>query len=458
MEPEKDSLLSLEDPLLLASIFSTEVLIGIISIIILLLCSALISGSEVAFFSLTANDFEELENEDDPKIKTILKLKDQPQSLLATILISNNFINIAIVILSDYVLKALLPESTFATWADAIIKQFTFIGNLTTATQISNAIGFLITIVGVTFLLVLFGEVAPKFYAKLNNIKLAKFMASPLNFLNWLFTPISGILVGWTNIIEKRLHENTITSGLTSKEDIDEAIKLTVSNDSEIDQEADLLKSIITFGEISVKEIMRSRMDVVAVDFRISYPELLNVVRESGFSRIPVFDDDFDNVTGILYVKDLIGHLNDDNSFEWQSLIRTTVLFIPESKKIDDLLREFQRKRLHMAIVVDEYGGSSGIITLEDIMEEIIGEIKDEFDDEAEVIFKKIDENNYLFEGKTLINDFCKVMGLDSSIFDPIRGDSDSIAGIFLDNFGKLTKKDAEISYFDFFDVNLFYY
>jgi len=404
----------------------------------------------VAFFSLNHNDFEKLENENEPNSHRILALKEKPRMLLATILIGNNFINIAIVILSAFVLDKIFPPAVYLEWGQSLVAAFPFLTSVGTEEGLGNVISFLIAVVGVTFLLVLFGEVAPKFYAKINNLKLSRLMAGPLTVLMIVFTPVSRILVNWTTAIERRLAERTKGSGLTSREDIDEAIELTAIADAEIEQEADILKSIVKFGNVSVKQIMRSRIDVTAVDFRISYPELLDVIKESGYSRIPVYDEDFDNVTGILYVKDLLGHLQEDEKFEWQELIRTNVLFIPESKKIDDLLKEFQRKRMHMAVVVDEYGGSSGIVTLEDILEEIIGEIKDEFDDDNELIYRKLDEHNYMFEGKILLNDFCRAMSLDTSFFDEVKGEADSLAGLLLELYGELPVKDTEIHYAHF--------
>ena len=423
-----------------------EVFLAIVSILILLCCSGLISGSEVAFFSLTHNDFEKLEQESASNSRRILLLKDKPRTLLATILISNNFINIAIVIVSEFVIMNLLPPETFESWSNWIIRSFTLEDVVSTA-RLSTIIGFLFTVVGVTFLLVLFGEVAPKVYANLNNVKLARFMSAPLLVLMRLLSPMSRVLVTWTSIIETRLAQRTLGGVPASKEDIDEAIELTVSSESNTRKEIDILKSIVKFGDVSVKQIMRSRVDVVAVDFRIGFSELLEVVRTSGYSRIPVYDNDFDNITGILYVKDLLGHLHEEAGYEWQQLIRTNVLYVPEAKKINDLLKEFQREHLHLAIVVDEYGGSSGIATLEDIMEEVIGDIKDEFDDEAEVIYRKIDDYNYLFEGKTLLNDVCRIIGVDTSTFDEVKGDADSLAGLILELYGQIPQKDAELYY-----------
>ncbi len=442
MEAESDSLFYL----LLLVVPAAEIVFGVLSILFLLMGSALISGSEVAFFSLTSNDFDKLQQENTSSGNRILILKDKPRSLLATILISNNFINIAIVILSEFTLRRILPEAVFTNWGESLLSILPFAVSLSSAT-IARAISFLITVVGVTFLLVLFGEVAPKVYAKINNVTLARLMSGPLVFLMSIFSPLSNILVRSTKIIEMRLARTAKGNPITSREDIDEAIELTVSNEKDAEQEIDILKRIVKFGDVSVKQIMTSRVDVVAIDFRIGYPELLQVARSSGFSRIPVYENDFDNVTGILYVKDLLGYLNEGEHFEWQQLIRTNVLYVPEAKKIDDLLRQFQREHLHMAVVVDEYGGSSGIVTLEDVLEEIIGDIKDEFDAEPEVLFKKIDDYNYLFEGKTLLNDACRALGISISSFDEVKGDSDTLAGLILELHGRLPKKDTVIAY-----------
>jgi gliding motility-associated protein GldE len=449
LETEPGRLVLLTDNLsLLLAIPPTEVILGILAILLLLLCSALVSGSEVAFFSLTPNDFEKLQQDNSGSSQRILYLKDKPRKLLATILISNNFINIGIVILSEFVLSHLISPDIFDYWAESISIGLSWI----TLSRESLAImfNFLITVVSVTFLLVLFGEVAPKVYARINNLRLARLMSTPLDIMMRILNPFSAILVNWTKALEGRLLISAAGAGLASREDIDEAIELTVSNGEDSGQEVDLLKSIVKFGEVSVKQIMRSRIDVIAVDHRISYSELLEVVRESGYSRIPVYNEDFDNVLGLLYVKDLLGHLNHDESFAWQNLIRTNVLFVPEAKKIDDLLREFQKEHLHMAIVVDEYGGSAGIVTLEDIMEEIIGEIQDEFDEDPEVIYHQIDEKNFVFDGKTLLNDVCRIVGIDTSTFDEVKGESDSVAGLLLELTGDMPTEGEEILQRDF--------
>jgi len=407
----------------------------------------MVSGAEIAFFSLSANDIELLQQSDQPNNQRILQLKKVPRYLLATILVSNNFINIAIIILANFVLTPLMPDSQFEAWAGGLQKAWPFLEQIIQPEALASILNLFILTFGVTFLLVLFGEVSPKVYAKINNLHLARLMSAPLALMMRIFYPVNVLLVNMTHVIERKLNRNGNNTGLPSREEIGEAIELTVSKEEDTEQEVDILKSIIKFGEVSVKQIMRSRVDVVALDQGVNYHELLDTARESGYSRIPVYDDEFDNVLGILYVKDLLGHLNEAEDFEWQKLIQDNVLYTPEAKKIDDLLREFQRKRMHMAIVVDEYGGSSGIVTLEDIMEEIIGEIKDEFDDPIEVEYQKLDDLHYLFEGKTLLNDFCRVIGLDTFTFDEIRGESDSIAGMILEQYGKLPPKDTVVHY-----------
>ncbi|MFK8102920.1 MAG: gliding motility-associated protein GldE [Saprospiraceae bacterium] len=447
MESEPDPTLGLLLFFPLLAFPTSGIILAIIFVFVLLICSAFISSSEVAYFSLTPNDLKHLENENTANSNKVLILKEKPRKLLATILIFNNFINIGIVILSDYILRELLPSTVCQNWAANLINLFGLQDYISTEV-LADGINFTIAVAGVTFLLVLFGEVAPKVYAKINNIRLATFISPVMQMLVRIFSPMSNVMVRGTNLIEKKLDKYT-QSNLTTQEEIDEAIELTLANDEneETDQETDILKSIVKFGNVSVKQIMRSRVDVIAVDFRLNYAELLKLVRQSGFSRLPVFDEDFDNVMGILYVKDLLEHLDMDEDFEWQALIRTDLLYVPEAKKINDLLKEFQLERLHMAIVVDEYGGSSGIVTLEDILEEVIGEIKDEFDAEAEVEFKKIDNFNYIFEGKTLLNDFCRVVGIETGSFDEVKGDSDSLAGLMLEVLGEIPEKGAEVSY-----------
>ena len=430
-----DSLFLIEH--LLALAFDWTLILWILVLIFLLICSALVSGSEVAFFSLSPNDLHDIHQDKDPVSDKLIELKEKPRKLLATILISNNFINIAIVIISDFVIKKILTEDVLRPLA---VNLSSFLPG--SVDSLVSMISFLITIVGVTFLLVLFGEVAPKIYASINNRKFALMMTGPMSIMSSVYSPLSNFMVNWTSKLERRFQARANSE--TSRQEIDKAIDLTVSQEQNAEEEADILKGIIKFGDLLVKQIMRSRGDVIAVDIDTSFSELLSQIREFSYSRIPVFKEDFDNVIGILYVKDLIGNISKDDSYEWQSNTRTNVLYVPESKKIDELLREFQFKKLHMAIVVDEFGGSSGIVTLEDIMEQVIGEIKDESDEDAEIEFVKIDDDNFIFEGKTLLNDVCRITGEDIESFDTARGESDSLAGLVLENLGHIPKKDKE--------------
>ncbi len=420
------------------SLWSTS--IGIVG---LLVCSALISGSEVAFFSLNDNDLKNLEEEKTKASNRIVDLLKTPRYLLATILISNNFVNIAIVILSYFLLQGLLPEGTIAAWSAKLLELFPILQRAVSSESATYLLDLTITTGVATFILVLFGEVAPKVYANLNKIQLAKFMALPLLILRRAFKWFSSVLVNGVGLVEHRLAHRAKSK--MSKEEIDEAINLTLSEQANSEREVDILRSIVQFGNVPVKHIMCSRVDVIALPIETPYQDLLSVIRDSGYSRIPVYEGDLDHVTGILYAKDLIGHLKEESTFEWQQLIRTSVMFVPEAKKIDDLLREFQKKRTHMAIVVDEYGGSAGLVTLEDIMEEIIGDIRDEFDNEVEVEYRQIDEHTYEFEGKTLLNDFCRVIGVDTTTFDSARGESDSLAGMILQITGKFPRKNDVI-------------
>ncbi len=372
------------------------VMFQVILFLFLLLCSGLISASEVAYFSLNIKDIKDLEESELASSKRALTLKERPRYLLATILISNNFVNIAIVIVAEGILRVLLGESTLLSMGQWLHDNLLY--NIAAPTTIASAINFLITVVGVTFILVLFGEAMPKIYATLNKMKMVNLMAAPLSMLMYLLSPISNILVKWSSSMEKSLGVNA-ASTQTSKEDIDAAIDLTVNNDSEASvQEADILKGIVNFGDTSAKQIMRPRMDIVGLDDDFNFKEVMKVVKDSGYSRLPVFHEELDKIIGILYVKDLLAFTEAPETFDWKKLIRNEVLYVPESKKIDELLREFQSKRMHMAVVVDEYGGTAGIATLEDIMEEVVGDIKDEFDQEEEVDYIQIAPNHYIFE------------------------------------------------------------
>ncbi len=411
--------------------------LSILFLIGLLICSALVSGSEVAFFSLSKAELQSLDTENSLVEKHIQKLREKPRELLATILVANNLINIAIVILTDYLIRKSLPETILEGWGNSLAS----IIPVSEATA-ESIISLSITVGLVTFLLLLFGEVAPKIYANVNHLGFSKFMARPLTGLNWFFRPISKILVRWGTAMENRLGKHQGAS--TSREELDKAIELTVSQEQDAEEEVDILRGILKFGDVSTKQIMKPRMDVLALDIETKYREVINMIREHGYSRIPVFEEDFDNIQGILYVKDLLGHNEEENDFAWQELVRSDILYIPEAKKIDDLLKEFQKKRMHMAIVVDEFGGSAGIVTLEDIMEEVIGDIKDEFDEEEEVDYTKLDDYNYIFEGKTLLNDVARIIEEETEVFDAVKGSSDSLAGLVLELVGSIPKKNAE--------------
>ena len=387
--------------------------LAIFFIFLLLLCSALISGSEVAFFSLDAAKWDS-EKEDD--IEPIKKLLKRPNYLLATILISNNFINVAIVILSTFITNRLFDFSYYP------------------------FLSFFIQVIVVTFALLLMGEVIPKVYANQKSLGFAKLMATPLLVLSRLFSPLSNLLVSSTTIIEKKFRSKGYK---ISVDELSSALDLAGQNDTK-EEEKRILRSIVEFGNIQVKEIMKSRVDVIALDQNTSFEDVKKVVISCGFSRIPVYKENFDSVLGILYIKDLLPFLK-HKKFEWANLIRTP-FFVPEGKMIDDLLKEFQEKKIHLAIVVDEYGGTSGIVTLEDIIEEIVGEINDEFDDDG-IQFSKLDDENYIFEGKTSLNDVLKTIDGEIDFFDDIKGDSDTLAGLILEMKGDIPSHGEKLHY-----------
>lgn len=402
--------------------FSIEAIIGFIVLLILLFLSAMISGSEVAYFSLNPGQLKDIQNRNKKNDRLIISLLDKPNLLLATILIANNFANVAIVILSTYITAEVFNLSDYPVLA------------------------FVIQVVVITALILFVGEILPKVYSTQRPVSFAGMMSVPLRFLIRFFYPISTLLVKSTNLIDKRITNRGLN---ISRSDLSEAIEITSDKDTH-EEERKILQGIVKFGDIDVKEIMKARTNVTAIDIEIDYSELLNIILESGYSRIPVFKGTFDSIEGILYIKDLLSYLDEKKKFNWQKLIRPA-FFVPENKKINDLLKEFQSKKIHLAIVVDEYGGTSGIVTLEDVLEEIVGEISDEFDNqEDEMNYKKIDENNYIFEGKTTIIDFCKIINIDDEIFDKIKGEADSLAGLILELEGKIPEKSDSIIYKNF--------
>lgn len=393
-------------------------IIGIFVVILLLLSSALISGSEVAFFSLSPANKIKLSDEKSGKSLKVVELLDAPERLLATILITNNFVNIAIVLLSTYLTDKIIYFE-----------------------DISDAMVFTIKVVLVTFLLLLFGEIIPKVYASRFCLQFSLFMAFPIFWLDKLFKPLSLVLINSTSFIKKRLDKKKPDISIN---DLSNALELT---ENQIKDNKKILEGIVSYGTTDASEIMKPRVDVVAIDISQSFEEVLEKIKQNNYSRIPVFEETLDTIKGVLFVKDLLPHFNKPD-FNWQSLIRKAY-FVPESKKINDLLLDFQSKKIHIALVSDEYGGISGIVTLEDVVEEIVGDIVDEFDGE-DIVYTKIDNYNYIFEGKTLLIDFYKILKLDDDIFDKIRGEADTLAGLILEIKGEIPTINSVVEYQNF--------
>jgi gliding motility-associated protein GldE len=396
---------------------SPEVWLAIAVTLLLIACSALISGSEVAFFSLGPNQRSELETQKSNASDRILALLDNPQRLLATILITNNFVNIGIVIVSTFIVSETFNFEDYAAW-----------------------VAIAIQVGGITFLLLLFGEVIPKVYATANALPLCKFMSLPLEFLGKVFYPLSTILITSTNLINKKVKKRGTDY---SVDELEHALELTKDEETTPDEEK-ILRGIVRFGGTDVKQIMTPRTEVVAFEQRTPFAELLAELLHQGFSRVPIYEDSLDQVKGILYLKDLLPHADAQN-LQWLPLVRPPY-FVPENKKLDDLMKEFQEKKVHMAIVVDEYGGTSGIVTLEDILEEIVGDITDEFDDEK-IFYSKLDENNYVFEGKTPLVDLYKILDLDGENWEDAKGESDTLAGFILEQVGKIPLKNEKVKF-----------
>jgi gliding motility-associated protein GldE len=416
---------------------------GLGLLLLLLVCSALINGAEVAFFSLDSNQLQDIEDQEDSGSARVLKLRQKPRRLLATILITSNLVNVGIVIVAYYVLRVMMPPETFYHWGVNVATTPAF--HWLSPYQWSAFFAFMITVVGITFLLVLFGEVVPKIYANINSVTFARLMSRPVQVLMTLFAPLNAIMVKWGTKLEQRLDTESVLGA--SKDDIDKAIDLAVAKDKDSAVEAEMLKSIVGFNDVAVKQIMRSRMDIVALDTAMDTDEMLKVVREAGYSRIPVYEEQLDSIKGILYVKDLIGYLDQDVKSPWPELVRPEILYVPEARKINELLKDFQREHLHMAIVVDEYGGTSGLVTMEDVIEEVIGDIKDEFDEDQELEYRRLGEREYIFEGKTMLIDVLRIMNADKTSFENVEGDADSLAGIILEINGKMPVIGQKISW-----------
>lgn len=418
MDPDPEYLLLLFTSINLLTVVNSIVLIA------LLLCSALISGTEVAFFSLSQTDLNELSN-DGKEENSIVKLLERPRKLLATILITNNFINILIVLLFTSVAESLFNGFTYQ------INLYLFI----------VPVRFLFEIILVTFLILLFGEVLPKVYASRNALRFSKTMSKFLHVINIFLTPFSLPLIALTKFIEKKLGSKNTNFSI---ETLSQALGLT-SQGATTKEEQKILEGIVSFGNTETVQIMKPRIDLFALSDDETYEAVLEKILENGFSRNPVYKESVDNIIGVLYAKDLLAHL-DKKTLKWQELIREA-FFVPENKKLDDLLSDFRERKNHLAIVVDEYGGTSGLVTLEDVIEEIVGDINDEFDDD-DLSYSKIDENNYIFEGKTSIKDFCRVFDdEDEEIFEEEKGESETIAGFILEISGKFPKKGEKINF-----------
>ena len=389
--------------------------------VILVFLSAMMSGSEVAFFSLSASNKRDLNESSNINSLRVTHLLDSPKKLLATILIANNFINVAIVMISTVLVDDLFNND-----------------------KVSSSTQFLIQVIAVTFIILLFGEVIPKVYANKYNLKFTHIMALPLSFISIIFKPLSAVLVSSTSLIDKRYTKKTNS---ISVDELEHALDLT-KDSVEDEDEKKLLEGIVKFGNTDAKQIMTPRVDLNTLDFESNFKTVIKEIYQTRFSRLPVFLESLDNIKGILYIKDLIPHIESDADFNWNSLIRTPK-FVPENKKLDDLLKEFQEEKKHIAIIVDEYGGTSGIVTLEDVLEEIVGDITDEFDQE-DLAYSKLDDNNYVFEGKTTLIDMYRIMDISGDAFEEEKGEADTIAGFCIEQAGKILLKNEKIQFNNF--------
>ena len=398
------------------------IVFGLLLMVILLIFSAMISGSEVAFFSLSPKDRELLESEESKGAKRTNELLKKPNALLATILIGNNLVNVAIIILSTILMN----------------RMFDFQGR--------DVLAFVVQVIAVTLIILIAGEITPKVYASKQAYKLSLMMSFPLLIMKSLFSPISRLMVRSTRKINEKA-KDAESGSLVTADELSHAIEITSDNSTHADEKR-ILSGIIKFGSTEVRQVMTPRVDVVSMESNLGFEELKSQIVEQGFSRIPVQEESFDTIIGVLYVKDLLQHLDESSKFDWQKLLRPPT-FVTENKKLDDLLRDFQETKNHMAIVVDEYGGSSGVITLEDIIEEIVGEISDEFD-EDDIVYSKLDDLNFVFEGKTALIDMYRILDISGEEFESAKGESDSIAGFILEICGKIPVKNEKVKFGDY--------
>lgn len=394
----------------------TNLAFGLLGILILLFCSALLSGTGVALFSLSQNDVDEITQDNNSKGTLISKLLEKPKKLLATLMIANNFINITIILLFSFI-----GENIFVAITIPLLK-------------------FIVEISSITFLIILFGEVLPKVYASRNAIKFAVLVAYPLGFLDKLLSPISLPMRAITIYLHNKLGKQKTNF---SVDQLSQALELTASDETSTEEQK-ILEGIVSFGNTDTRQVMSPRIDIFALEINETFTEICPKIIDKGFSRIPVYRDNIDQIEGVLYVKDLLPHIN-TSDFDWSSLLREP-FFIPENKKLDNLLKDFQSMKSHLAIVVDEYGGTSGLVSLEDVIEEIVGDISDEFDDEH-INFSKIDDKNYLFEGKINLKDFYRIIDVDEELFENRKGEAETLAGFILEILGNFPKKNQKISF-----------
>ncbi|MEC4047908.1 gliding motility-associated protein GldE [Flavobacterium sp. SUN046] len=405
-----------EPSLNLISNIDTNMLFGSIGIVVLLFCCAMVAASEVALFSLTPKNLSDLSLKNPSKASAINQLLVKPKKLLATILVANNFLHIAIVILFSFSL-----DNVFSTIASPLIK-------------------FIVEVILVTFLILLFGEVLPKIYASRNNIKFASFIVYPLSVLDNLLSPISLPMRSLTLFVQEKLGKQKTN---LSVDQLSQALELTSTDDTS-SEEQKLLEGIVSFGNTDTKQVMSPRIDIFALEITETFEEIYPKIVEKGYSRIPVYQDNIDQIEGVLFIKDLIPHIN-KTTFDWKTLVREP-FFVPENKKLDDLLKDFQSMKSHLAIVVDEYGGTSGLVSLEDVIEEIVGDISDEFDDDT-INYSQIDDKNFLFEGKINLKDFYRIIDVDEDLFETRKGEAETLAGFILEILGNFPKKGHKIQF-----------
>ena len=394
----------------------TDLLFGTLAIALLLFCSAMVSAAEVALFSLSPKDLNDMSKESSSKANVISKLLQKPKKLLATIVVANNFSHIGVVII------------------------FSFVGNNLFSGMASPVLKFILEVILVTFLILLFGEVLPKIYASRNNVKFSKFIANPLLVLDKILSPISMPMCAITIYLHEKLGKQKSNISI---DQLSQALELTSSDDTS-SEEQKILEGIVTFGNTDTKQVMSPRIDIFALEISVTFAEIYPKIVAKEFSRIPVYRDNIDHIEGVLFVKDLIPHIH-KKEFDWQKLIRKP-FFVPENKKLDDLLKDFQRLKSHLAIVVDEYGGTSGLVALEDVIEEIVGDISDEFDDEN-INFSQINEKNFLFEGKINLKDFYRIISVNEENFENQKGEAETLAGFILEILGNFPKKGQKIHF-----------